>query len=135
MTSISAQMMSSISEYRNANGKDWHVKIGTKDYNHTPKSLKILTAEAGYFFTFAFSIVETVAKLALLLLSTPAAPITAEPMKKAWEDVKSSGFSIGWSFVDIFINPIFLDIAASEDQARNILSTENLLRVPSPQVN
>ncbi|MEC7839070.1 MAG: hypothetical protein VX777_03410 [Chlamydiota bacterium] len=135
MTSISAQMMSSISEYRNANGKDWHKKIGTKDHNNTPKSWKILTAEAGYIFTFAFSITETVAKSALLLLSTLAALITTEPMKKAWEDVKSSGFSIGWSFVDICITPFCLDIATSEDQARNIFSKGNLLRVPSPQVN
>lgn len=135
MSSISAQMISSISAFRNANGKDWYKKIGTVDYNREPKSFKILTAELGYIFTFAFSIVETVAKTALLLLFTLVAPITAEPVKKAWKDVKSSGLAIGWSFVDIFINPFCLDMAASESQVYDILIGGNLLGAPSPYVD
>ena len=132
--SISAEMMSSITTFRNANGRDWHTKIGTPRYIDTPKSLNIVLAEPGYIFTFAFSIVETVAKLALFLFSTLISPITTDPLKKAWKDLSSSAFSMGWSFVDIFINLFCLDIAASEAQARNIWYSGNICHLPSTNV-
>ena len=79
MTSISAQMMSSISEFRNANGTEWHQHTGLERIL-TRKRAKILAAEAGYMFTFAVAVVETAARSTLLLLSTLVTPISTDPM-------------------------------------------------------
>ena len=131
MSSISSQMMSSICSSRNANGHNWHTTMRHGDRIYTPKPMStLIAAEASYMFTFAFSIVETVAKAALYVVARPFLDPSSIFMQQKRIELSSAAFTIGWSLTDIFINPFCLDIAASEAQARNILSKGHLLAVP-----
>lgn len=131
MTSISSQMMGEISTYRNANGKNWH-RMSNDARRHCPNIFKVIAAEAGYLFTFAFAIVETVAKTILLTLTVVVMPITTAPMKHAWKELKSSSFAIAWSGFDLLINPFCTDVATSEKQAWDLLVKGELMAAPNP---
>lgn len=99
-------------------------------YRNTSSFFNKIQAQVGYALVFVSSLVESVFAAAFTLLSLLALPVSREPTKRCLNWLASSTFTIGWSFVDFFLNPFLLVVVADEKSARHIATSGDLLRFP-----
>ncbi len=96
--------------------------LGITLYRNVPSVCNKIQAQLGYALVLVSSLVETATALAFTTLSLLTLPISREPTKKCFKWLSSSAFTIGWSFVDFFLNPFVVVAVADEKSARQLAS-------------
>ena len=129
MPSLSSQMVSAITAYRNPNGTEYQ---WTKVAPHVRKPAdctKVYLAELGYIAVIPFSIVEAalsaIAKLASLYM-----PIGRKGHEAMSNWMYSSTFSVKWSLGDAAINIFCNDMIVTEKVARDCAASGRYSFVP-----
>lgn len=127
MSSLSSQILSSITSFRNPNGteNEW-ARTGDRA---SADPLKVALAEVGYVATIPLSIIET-ALSAIANLFSYCLPIGPEKQEIMSNWLRSSTFSVAWSSVNTVINPFCNDMIVTERVARACAATRNLFEVP-----
>ncbi len=104
--------------------------LGTTIYRNEPGICNKIIAQVSYALIIPVALVESVAALAFSALSLLALPFSATPLRNSFECFKSSTFSLGWAFVDFFLNPFMATLVADEKSARRILESRNFMVIP-----
>lgn len=99
-------------------------------YRNVPSVFNKIQAQLGYALVFVSSLVESAVAIVFTIISLLALPVSREPTKRCLNWLSSSAFTIGWSFVDFFLNPFIAAVVADEKSAREIVSSGNLLYFP-----
>ncbi len=118
MPSISSQMISCITAFRNPNGNERNWYHLPPDQRHSANCIQVGFAEIGYLLVIPFSIVETaIALVAKMFASCLSGNSDTSRTIDNW--FRSSAFSIGWSTADAVANVLFNDLIVSEKVARS----------------
>jgi hypothetical protein len=127
MSSISSQMISQVTLFRNPNGceQEW-VNTFPRD---RANPLKIALAEVGYIAIVPFAIVEAVLSVIAKAFSS-ILPIGKERHEAMSNWMKSSAFSVAWTLCDAVINVICNDLIVTEKVARACAASGNFFNVP-----
>jgi hypothetical protein len=99
-------------------------------YRNVPSVFNKIQAQLGYALVFLSSVVESAVAIVFSIISLLALPVSREPTKRCLNWLSSSAFTIGWSFVDFFLNPFMAVVVADEKSARQIVRSGNLLMYP-----
>lgn len=100
--------------------------LGTTCYRNQPGVCKKSFAQGVYPIITVVAAIETVAALIFCTLSLPLYPCSSSPLKESVIWLKSSSFTILWSFTDFFLNPFLHVLAANESQARALASSRDI---------
>ena len=139
--SISSQILSQITAYRNPNGPEQEWARPSSEEEHIPESMrapqirnaahigKVLLAEVGYIVTIPVAIIET-ALSAIAKVFSSILPIGQENHTAMTEYLKSSSFSIIWAVGDTAINLFCNDMIQTERVARACAASGHFFQVP-----
>lgn len=131
MSSISSQIVSHITSFRNPNGTEYEWlrwSINTRD---PVNPLKVAIAEVGYLFTVPFSIIEAALSVIAKIFSS-CLPIGQERHRAMSQWMHSSTFSVAWSLGSSVINVLVNDMIATESNAKKLVkaAVRNLFVIP-----
>jgi hypothetical protein len=104
--------------------------LDTTLYRNQPGIANKVIAQAGYALTALVSAAETAAALAFSALSLIAYPFSSKPFEYSTKWLGSSGFSLGWSATNFFLNLFVARLVADEKSARQILRSGDLMMIP-----
>lgn len=116
--SIASELMSHLTVFRNADGREENWWLPVPRNNPSPWSFagKAIVAEIGFGLIAVVATVETCVYCVFTLL---ALPLNANFYEKSVKLLESSAFTILWSVSDAIIyNPFFLDVHTDESFAR-----------------
>jgi len=99
-------------------------------YRNQPGIMNKIHAEFGYWLTVEVAIIETVAAAFFTAISAVLAIFDRSYWDYSFEWLKSSAFSILWSFGNLFLNPFCRMLAANESAARQIVSSGDFFTMP-----
>ncbi len=128
MSSLSSQMMSNITSFRNPNGTEaeW-----ARMFPRMPANpLKVAIAEVGYIATIPFSLIEAALSIIAKLFSS-CLPIGQERHEAMSNWMHSSTFSVAWSICDSAINVFCNDMIVTEKVARACARSGDFFTVPA----
>lgn len=111
--SLSSSFMTGITLYRNDQG-----------------ILNKIHAQLGYFLVFVCSLVESVVAAIFFTLSLIFLPVSQEPKQRCFSWLKSSTFTIGWSFFDFWFNPFAWSMVADEKSAWYMCTNGSFVLLP-----
>lgn len=118
-TSFSSKLITETTLKRNPHGEEANWIQDGKKFNTWTSRKELLKAEGGYALAALISVVETAACATLCLLALPLALVNKEPLKKSFQWLQSSSFSVIWSVAYLAVNFLFPHLLTHEDYARN----------------
>ena len=127
MLSLSSQIISNLTSFRNPNGTEY--AWATADNREPANPLKVALAEIGYIATIPFAITET-ALSAIAKIFSSCLPLSQTEHEAMSNWMRSSAFSVAWSFCDAVINVFCNDLIVTEKIARACAASGNFFELP-----